>query len=116
MAKVTLTKTVAPGGYASAGVAVTMAAGDSVDGAEFVAQGNDLVIARNTGASPRTVTISSTADPYGRTKDITTESIAAGAIRVYGPFPQTGWVQSDGKIYLAASSTEVVFGVIRLPG
>ena len=114
MAKTNVTKTTAPGGYAAAGSAVTMAAVDAVDGGQFSAQGKDLLVIRNSGATSHTYTVSSTADPFGRTKDLTGITIAAGAIHVVGPLPLDGWVQSDGKIYVAANSTEVLFGVVTL--
>ncbi len=116
MPRTALTKTTAPGNYAAAGVAVTMTAADVANLNSFVANGNDLVIAENTGATPYTITITSAPDPYGRTADIATESIAAGAIRIYGPFPLAGWQQSDGSIYLQASNVAVKFGVVKLPG
>lgn len=116
MARTLLTKTTAPGGYAAAGGAVTMAAADVGNLNAFVASGTDLVIAQNSGASPYAVTITSAPDPWGRTKDIATESIAAGEIRIFGPFPQAGWMQTDGRVYLQASNAAVKFGVIELPG
>ena len=116
MARVTLTKSTAGGPYAAAGVVLTMTAADASNLNQFVAAGNDLVIAHNTGASTRTITITSSADPYGRTKDITTENILAGEYKVFGPFALTGWVQTDGKVYLAANNAEVKFGVVTLPG
>ena len=117
MARVDLTKTTAPGYYAAAGQAVTMADADiAEDGNQFTATGNDLVIAHNTGATPHNITINSVADPYNRSGDITSESIAAGAIKIFGPYKTLGWQQSDGKIYLSADSDEVEFGVVALPG
>lgn len=114
MARTLLTKTSAPGGYAAAGVAVTLTAADTTNKNMIVAEGADLIIARNSGASPYTVTITSSPDAFGRTKDITTESIAAGEVRVFGPYPLTGWVQSDGRIYLEASNAAVLLGAIKL--
>lgn len=116
MAITTLTKTAAPGGYAAAGAAVTLAAVDAVDGGQFAAQGNDLVVIRNSGATPHTYTITSTADRFGRTRDISGVTIAAGAVHVVGPLPLEGWVQSNGRINVSANSTEVLFGVVTLGG
>ncbi len=116
MARTTLTKTDAPGKYASQGAALTMEAADPTNKNQFVATGADLVFAHNTGAGAATVTINSVADPYGRTGDISSYSIPAGGYAVFGPFPSLGWQQSDGYIYLEASSTDVKFGVVKLPG
>lgn len=115
MARQTLTKSTAPGSYATAGVAVTMTAADTVNKEQFVSTGKELVIAHNTGGSPYTVTITSVADEYGRSGDITAYSVAAGAIAAFGPFPVHGWRQSNDNIYLEANNTAVKFGVIVLP-
>lgn len=116
MPRTALTKTPAPGPYASAGAALTMSPADTVELNEFIAQGKDLVIAHNTGATPHTVTITSAPDPYGRTGHIAAEAIPAGQIRIYGPLEIAGWMQPDGRIYLQSDSAEVRFGVVKLPG
>ena len=114
MARTALTKTTAPGGYASAGAAVTMTAADTSNYNSATAEGNDLIIAQNTGAGAHAVTITSAVDAFGRLGTISSESIAAGAIRIYGPFPMSGWVQTDGKLYFQADHAEVKFGIIKL--
>jgi len=91
-----------------------MMAADTVNKNQFSASGNDLVIAHNVGASPATITIKSVADPFGRLGDVNAESIAAGTIRVYNLRGLVGWQQSDGNIYLEASSSDVKFGVLVL--
>lgn len=116
MARTDLTKTTAPGSYASAGVAVTITAADVTNKNQFAAEGDDLIVAQNTGASAHSVTITSAPDPYGRSGHISGESIAANEIRIYGPLKTLGWIQSDGKVYLEADNAEVKFGVIKLPG
>jgi len=114
MPPTTLTKTTAPGAYAAAGVAVTMTAADVGAGNQFVASGKDLIIAQNTGAVERHVTISSVNDEMNRKGDITSEAIAAGAIQAYGPYPRDGW-ETGGYILCSADHAEVKFGVIALP-
>ena len=116
MPRTLLTKTSAPGGYAAAGVSLTMAAADVGNLNAFQAAGTDLIVAQNTGGVGYTVTVTSAPDPFGRTKDIATEAIAAGEIRIFGPFPQSGWMQTDGRVYLQASNAAVKFGIIQLPG
>lgn len=110
----TLTKTTAPGAYAAAGVAVTMTAADVGNGNRFVASGKDLIIARNSGAVARHVTITSQYDEMNRLGTIANEEIAAGAIRIYGPLPTDGWA-TGGYILCSADHAEVLFGVITLP-
>ena len=113
--RTTLVKTVAPGGYASAGVTVTMAAADIVNKNRFVASGNDLVVAYNSSVGALTVTIESSDDERGREEDITAEAIAAGAMRVFGPFKNLGWRQSGlSYLHLEASAADVLLGVIQL--
>jgi hypothetical protein len=82
---------------------------------QFVASGNDLIIAHNSGASPYTVTVTSVADDEGRSGDITVYSIAAGTIAILGPFKRHGWAQTNGMIYLEAENASVKFGVLALP-
>ena len=115
MPRVTLTKTTAPGAYSGASVAVTMTAADAVNFEQFTCTGRELVIIHNTGAGARTWTATSVDDSYGRSENITTESIAAGAIRVWGPVALEGWVQTNGYVYLQAEHAEVKFGIITLP-
>lgn len=115
MPRTTLTKSTALGAYNHAGVALTMTAADVANMNQFVASGNDLLVIHNTGGSDYTFTVTSVADAYGRTKDITTETIAAGAYKVVGPLAVAGWQQTDGKIYIAASNAAVKFGIVQLP-
>lgn len=115
MARTALTKTAVPSPYGGAGVAVTMTAADTTNKNKFPLTGREIVIAQNTGASSRTVTITSVDDRYGRSEDIAAEAIAAGAIRVYGPgLAIEGWQQADGSLYLEANHAEVKFGILQL--
>lgn len=118
MARTNLTPKAAVGAYGdypadSADLAMTAA--DVANMNQFSASGKDLIVAHNTGASAYSVTITSAPDPYGRSKDIATYSLAAGEYAVFGPFQLAGWVQSDGKIYLQASNASVKFGIVALP-
>ena len=116
MARVTLTKSTAAGTNTYAGVVLTMTAADISDLNQFVASGKDLLVIWNTSTdTPYTFTVTSAADERGRTKDITTEAIVQGVHKIVGPLEMTGWVQTDGKVYLQASNAAVKFGVIALP-
>lgn len=114
MPRTTLTTTTAPGSNNYAGVALTMTVADVGNLNDFVASGKDLIVAHNTGASTYTITVTSVADPYGRTKDISAVNITAGAYMVFGPLEVTGWLQTDGKVYLQANNASVKFGIVRL--
>ena len=121
MARTNLTKVTALGKWGDYSVPnaadMTMAAADTGNKNMFLATGNDLVVAHNTGGSAYTVTITSVEDPVtGRTGDVTTYSVGAGEYAVFGPFSLYGWAQSDGYIYLEASNASVKFGVVALPG
>ena len=119
MARETLTKTTALGSYGDYSVGnaadVTMTAANVADKNQFTATGDDLIVVHNTGGAPYTFTVTSSADPYGRTKDISAYSIGAGEYAVFGPLELTGWVQSDGKVYCEANNALVKIGVIKLP-
>lgn len=117
MARAILTKTVALGPFGSYGANLadlTMAAANVADKNRFLATNNDLVIAHNTGLSARTITVTSTTDPFGRTGDITAYSLGAGEYAVFGPFCLTGWLETDGYVWLEANNAEVLFGVVDL--
>lgn len=112
MARQTLTVTTAPGKYPTDGVVVTETAADATNKEQVKLTGRELLLARNTGAGARTVTITSVAKD-GRTGHITADSIAAGAIHVFGPFALLGWAQTDGYLYFEAEHAEVKWSVIR---
>lgn len=119
MPRQTLTPKTALGSYPSLPIAADAAdlaftAADATNKEQFTASGNDLLVAYNSGASPRTITITSVADEKGRTGDITTYSLAAGEFAVFGPLKKAGWMQSDGKIYMEASHAEVKWAIVAL--
>lgn len=114
--RVDLTKSTAPGAYTTAGVTVTFSAADATDKNRFVLTGKELIIAWNTDpANPYTVTITSSADDKGRTKDITAESLAANTFKMYGPLAKLGWVQTGGYLHLEANNAAIKFAVITVP-
>lgn len=116
MARQTLTKTTAPGPNPTAGVAVTMTAEDASNHSQFAWTGAEILIIHNTDSGSHTWTLTSVADPFGRSGDITTETIAAGAIRVVDCLSSLGWRQTNGMVYLAANDATVKFGVITTHG
>lgn len=115
MPRVTHTPVSPKGSNADEGVKLTMVAATPADDEEVALTGKELIVAQNTGGDPHTVTITSVADPLGRTNDITAASIPAGEIWLFGPFSVTGWRQTNGKLYFEADTADVLFGVIRLP-
>jgi hypothetical protein len=102
--------------YSAGEADLTMTAADAANYEEVSFTGNEIIIAHNTGASERNVTISSVADSQGRDGDISSYALAAGDYAVFGPFELEGWRQSGGKLYFQADNAEVKFGVVKLPG
>lgn len=99
----------------AAGILLTETAADTVNQNVVKTTGRQMVIAHNSGVTGRTVTITSAADVLGRVKPITAEAIAAGAIRIFGPFDTHGWQQTANELYFEASHAEVLFGILTLP-
>jgi hypothetical protein len=90
-------------------------AADTTGNTCIMSTGRCLLLARNSGASTRTVAVTSSADPYGRLANIAATNIAAGAIfaRI---FEARGWEQTLGGKDLAfvANHAEVLFAIIAL--
>lgn len=99
MARQELNKITSPGGYSNTGTAITFTS-EIADGSMFRATGRELVVVRNPDTSSHTVSIQSVEDRYNRTENISSYSIPAGEIHVFGVFPLHGWQQSDGNIYI----------------
>lgn len=95
---------------------LTWQAADSSNLNQFaMGQGKYILLARNVHATtPFTVTLTSAADEYKRTGDITTYSIAAGKQIAFLVDKSAGWLQSDGMFYLAASGASIEFCILKL--
>lgn len=116
MARQDVTVTTGTSPYPTTGAVLTWTAADTSNFERFVLTGKEVVLVWNSGASPYTYTITSTADPQGRTGDITTAAIAAGAIHALGPFGLPGWRQSaGGYLHMQANNAAVKWAVLRLP-
>lgn len=121
MARVAVTPYTPLGSYptlqpTAASLTLTELAADATNfqSAAFGTANQLAIIAHNTGAGARTVTITSVADGLNRTGDITAYSIAAGGIAFLGPFQRSGWAQTDFALYFQGSHAEVLFSVIKL--
>jgi len=121
MARLVLTPKVPPGPYPatplsanSADLAFTAAGADFADGAGFPMSSRHLVLVRNGNSGQQSVTFTSVTDQLNRKGDITTYALAAGEFGVFGPFERSGWMQTDGQLYFAASAADVEFAVIRV--
>lgn len=118
MARTTLTKTTVVGPYPASVPAdsldLNLQAADVGNMNQFAPSGDDLLIVQNSHASnPYTFTLTSAPDAFNRSSDITTYSLAAGEIAMFR-VKSLGWVQSDGKVYLAGSNAAIKFAVVAL--
>lgn len=95
-------------------VVFTNAGAAFVDGAGFPFTGREILLVQNKNAGAQTVTISSVKDERGRTGDVTSYSLGIGEFMAIC-LPTRGFRQADGKLYFAASATDVAFAVLRLP-
>jgi hypothetical protein len=94
---------------------LNLQAADVANKNQFTPSGDDLVIVQNSHASTAyTFTLTSAPDPFNRTGDITTYSLAAGEVAVFR-IKTLGWAQvADGKVYLEGSNAAVKFAVVPL--
>ena len=114
MARTALTPIDCPLQWATTPATLTWTAADNVNGNEFTWTGKEILLVRNDDVGAQLVTIDSVPDPYTREGD-QTQSVPAGAYRIFGsPFPSTGWLQADGKIYVDAASANVMLAVITI--
>lgn len=84
---------------------------DLVNGNVVKMASNEIVLlVSNVGVSNQTVTIQSSADPFGRTADITNFTVTAGDT-FCRRFIATGWEQTlgVGDLFIDASSTDIMY-------
>ncbi len=82
-------------------------------GNKTVLTGRMLLLAHNVNVAAKTVTITSVADPDGRTGDITTYSIGASEKMAFLLDP-VGWKNADGSVYYLANHVDVSFALVKL--
>lgn len=86
----------------------------------FVNDGRSMLVVRNGGASPVTVTVYGTPEPrFGRVANAVL-TIAAGNVGIFPPLPPEAFNQrtgpDTGRVYVEFSATtDVTAGVLRLP-
>jgi hypothetical protein len=93
----------------------TAAGANYADGAEFTLTGKEIVIVGG-GAAGGTVTVTSVADAYNRTGNITAYAVGTNLFSVLPQFQTAGWIGGGtaGKLHMAASAATVTFAVLRL--
>lgn len=118
MARQTLTKQTPKGPYPTLPVTanaldVAFTAADPTNKEQFVPSNDILVLIKNDAVAAKTVTFTSVKDERNRTGDVTAYSVGAGEIAMFR-FKKAGWMQSDGKIYMEAESSDIKYAVIQL--
>lgn len=120
MARVNVAAQTTPGAYPELPITansldVAFQAGDnSLGNYTALVENKTYVLAWNTDVGAHTVTITSTADTFNRTGNISAYSIGAGEIAQFGPFKQLGWSQS-GQLWIDVNDNTVKLAVITLP-
>jgi hypothetical protein len=61
------------------------------------------------------VTIDAAQDGAGRDGAITTYSLAADDVAIFGPFPTAYYRQTDDKLHINTSDDNVQLAIIKLP-
>lgn len=96
--------------HSTTGDEVTMAAADVANGNHIASSGDLLLLAHNTSGSSATITITSQPDPrFGRSGDVSAQTIAAGEIRRFR-LTSTGWANTDGNIEISCSAVGIELG------
>ena len=114
MARTTITAEKFPGEVDYNGLVLTMTAADTANQNQAKWASGMTLLAHNSGITGRTVTVTSSLDILGRTKDITGVAIAADEILIFGPFTSPdGWKSADGFLYFEANHVEVEFSVLN---
>jgi hypothetical protein len=100
--------------YSTSGYAFPLVACDPGNGNSFAAiEGEYFLIAQNSGATPRSLTITSQPDPvFGRTGDVT-GNVAANSTRVYR-LKNYGWADTNGDITFTGAHTDLLVGVLKI--
>jgi hypothetical protein len=118
MARQTLSKQTPKGPYPTLPVSanaldISWTAADATNKEQFVPGNDTLVLVKNDAVAAKTVTFTSKADDKNRTGDVSAYSLGAGEIAMFR-FKKAGWMQSDGKIYMEAESSDIKYAVIQL--
>ncbi|HEY0701262.1 MAG TPA: hypothetical protein VGD60_00700 [Candidatus Acidoferrales bacterium] len=104
-----------PSSLVSAGqLVLTMTAADVSNGNSFPFTGREILIAQNTDTGAHHITITSVADDKGRTGDVSSYALAAGAVVAFNfRGLQGGWQQTDGSVHISADDATVKFAILQ---
>jgi hypothetical protein len=102
------------GPYGTPIPALPFTAGDPGNGMQFVLVKGDILIIWNSDVGTHHFTLTSVADVYGRSQDVTAQALLAGAFAVFGPIDFPGWQQpSDGTLHFTCDDATIKFAVLR---
>lgn len=91
-------------------------AADATNKEQFIPDADNLILVWNTHATTAyTFTITSVVDERNRTGDIGPFTLQAGEIAAYR-LQKSGFLQSDGYIYMEANNAAVKYAIIKLSG
>lgn len=99
--------------YPATAPTLTFVNGDNTNGMSFPSTGKELVLLHNTTGAGVVVTISSVADPFGRSQTFT-KTVPANGYAMFGPLELLGWRQADGKVWVDFAATGVDIAVVDL--
>lgn len=94
--------------------AITYVAHDTTDQNAFPLTGREVLLIKSTDAGSQDVVIGTTPDSFGRTQDLTI-TVAASAEHAIAFLDRSGWMQSDGMLYLDCTVATIAYAVVRLP-
>jgi hypothetical protein len=90
----------------------TLTAADAANNMKFVNNGKTRLLIKNGHSSPLSVVVTSIADEYGRTGDLTITTTNAKE-SIAGPFPKNLFNQSDGTVVITiATDTNLLLAAI----
>lgn len=98
---------------------LTWTAADAGLAEEYPNDGRTMLVCRNAGAAPRTVTVTSVAEPaFGRTGDLSVVVPAAvsgaSGVGMAGPLSRSGFNAADGNVDITADAlTDLAYAVVR---
>lgn len=114
MARTLIAATTVPANGGEA--AITWTNADAVNGMYFANDGKTVLLIKNGDVATHTATVTSVADPFGRTGDVAMATIA-GATNAAGPFPPNLFTQRDGTGQVLVgfdAGTSVTVAALRL--
>lgn len=118
MPRIALAVTDLPGTRDPAYVSATVTLSDEASDHIFPLMKGDMVVVFNTGVGAHTVILVAAANQQGRVGPSSSQSVAGGAMGVFGPLRRDGWVQpapdfGDCKVNSDDNPQELVFAVLR---